>query len=106
VVFHFPSWTWCFTCRSLFLYSLDGDRLFRPALHRAVTVITGPEQFGAITAILIFIFFSHSLRPIEVSAIVIITAGIIMLAVIERRADLKLKALTPATKNMSAASRR
>ena len=53
---------------------------------------------GAITAILIFIFFSHSLRPIEVSAIVIITAGIIMLAVIERRADLKLKALTPADK--------
>lgn len=53
---------------------------------------------GAITAILIFIFFSHSLRAIEASAIVIITVGIIMLAVIERREDLKLKQLTPAEK--------
>lgn len=51
---------------------------------------------GAITAVLIFLFFSHTLRVIEVSAIVFITAGIILLAVIERRSDQELKRLTPA----------
>lgn len=50
---------------------------------------------GAITAILIFIFFSHSLQAIEVSAIVLITAGIMMLALIERKADRKLIPSTP-----------
>ena len=53
---------------------------------------------GAITAVLLFIFFSHTLRAIEVSAIVIITAGIMILAIIERRADQELQALTPADK--------
>jgi drug/metabolite transporter (DMT)-like permease len=38
-----------------------------------------------VTAILIFIFFDHTLNTLESSAIVIITAGIIALAILEKR---------------------
>lgn len=39
---------------------------------------------GAVTSILIFIFFAHELRFLEISAIVIITLGIVALAAIEK----------------------
>lgn len=49
--------------------------------------ISSPVQnsSGAVTAILIFIFFTHKLTVLEISAIIIITAGIIFLAVLEKR---------------------
>lgn len=48
--------------------------------------ISSPVQnsSGAVTAILIFIFFAHSLSILEVSAIIIITSGIVMLAAEEK----------------------
>ena len=49
--------------------------------------ISSPVQnsSGMVTAILIFIFFDHTLNTLESSAIVIITAGIIALAILEKR---------------------
>lgn len=44
---------------------------------------------GAITAILLFIFFTHSLAVIEVVGIVLITGGVIMLAVYERKYEMQ-----------------
>lgn len=38
-----------------------------------------------VTAILVFIFFSHTLKVLESSAIIIITAGIIALAILEKQ---------------------
>ncbi len=48
--------------------------------------ISSPIQnsSGAVTSILIFIFFAHTLSLLEVSAIVIITFGIVALAAVER----------------------
>ncbi len=48
--------------------------------------ISSPVQnsSGAVTSILIFIFFAHTLNFLETSAIVIITSGIVALAVVER----------------------
>ncbi|MDD3109851.1 MAG: hypothetical protein PHH32_04325 [Eubacteriales bacterium] len=49
--------------------------------------ISSPVQnsSGAITSIMIFIFFTHTLSVLEISAIIIITSGIIALAVLEKR---------------------
>lgn len=49
--------------------------------------ISSPIQnsSGAVTAILIFIFFSHTLSLLETGAVIIITLGILLLAVIEKR---------------------
>lgn len=44
---------------------------------------------GAVTAILIYIFFEHSLSIMEVSAIAIITLGIVALAVVEKQKENK-----------------
>jgi drug/metabolite transporter (DMT)-like permease len=48
--------------------------------------ISSPVQnsSGAVTSVLIFIFFAHPLSPLEVSAIFIITAGIVALAALEK----------------------
>lgn len=48
--------------------------------------ISSPVQnsSGAVTAILIYIFFSHTLSYLEISAIAIITLGIVGLAALER----------------------
>ena len=49
--------------------------------------ISSPVQnsSGAITSILIFVFFTHTLSVLEIGAIVIITSGIVVLAVLEKR---------------------
>ena len=49
--------------------------------------ISSPVQnsSGMVTAILVFIFFQHTLRTLETSAIIIITIGIIALAVLEKQ---------------------
>ena len=49
--------------------------------------ISSPVQnsSGAVTSVLIFIFFAHTLSFLETGAIVIITLGIVTLAAIERR---------------------
>ena len=49
--------------------------------------ISSPVQnsSGAVTSILIFIFFTHTLSISEIGAIIIITAGIVALAVLEKR---------------------
>ncbi len=49
--------------------------------------ISSPIQnsSGAVTAILIFVFFSHTLSFLETGAIIIITLGIFLLAVAEKR---------------------
>ena len=51
--------------------------------------ISSPVQnsSGAVTAILIYIFFTHRLSFIEISAIILITVGIVALAFFERRSD-------------------
>jgi drug/metabolite transporter (DMT)-like permease len=51
--------------------------------------ISSPVQnsSGAVTAILIYIFFTHRLSFIEVSAIILITVGIVALSFFERRSD-------------------
>ncbi len=53
--------------------------------------ISSPVQnsSGAVTALLIFVFFTHSLSGLEVAGIITITLGIIVLAVIERGKTLK-----------------
>lgn len=40
---------------------------------------------GMVSAILIFVFFSHTLRLIEISAVILITFGIVALAVLEKK---------------------
>lgn len=45
---------------------------------------------GAITTILLFIFFTHSLSSLEVFGIIIITLGVIGLAILEKRAENEL----------------
>jgi len=49
--------------------------------------ISSPIQnsSGAVTAILIFVFFSHTLSLLETGAVIIITLGIFLLAVAEKR---------------------
>ncbi len=42
---------------------------------------------GAITAILLFIFFPHELGPLHIAGVVIITLGVIGLAVLEKKAE-------------------
>ncbi|GIP52626.1 DMT family transporter [Paenibacillus vini] len=51
--------------------------------------IASPVQnsSGAVTTILLFLFFTHSLNTLEVTGIVIITLGVIGLAVLEKRAE-------------------
>ncbi len=48
--------------------------------------ISSPIQnsSGAVTSILIFVFFAHTLSLLETSAIIVITSGIVALAVLER----------------------
>ncbi len=62
--------------------------------------ISSPIQnsSGAVTAILIFLVFGTRLRGIEVSSIVIITVGILALAVLERYYDQDAKALSAGDK--------
>ena len=49
--------------------------------------ISSPVQnsSGMVTAILVFIFFSHTLKVLESIAVIIITAGIIALAILEKQ---------------------
>ena len=49
--------------------------------------ISSPVQnsSGAVATILIFVFFAHTLSILEISAIIIITLGIVALAVVEKR---------------------
>ncbi|MEA4921171.1 MAG: EamA family transporter [Clostridiaceae bacterium] len=51
--------------------------------------ISSPIQnsSGAVTSVLIFIFYAHSLSLLEAASIVIITFGIIALAVVEKRSS-------------------
>lgn len=51
--------------------------------------IASPVQnsSGAVTIILLFLFFTHSLNTLEVTGIVIITLGVIGLAVLEKRVE-------------------
>lgn len=51
--------------------------------------IASPVQnsSGAVTSILLFIFFTHSLSILEVFGIAIITAGVVALAVLEKRVE-------------------
>lgn len=51
--------------------------------------IASPVQnsSGAVTSILLFIFFTHSLSLLEVFGIAIITAGVVALAVLEKRVE-------------------
>ena len=51
--------------------------------------ISSPVQnsSGAVTAILIYILFTHRLSFIEISAIILITVGIVALSFFERRSD-------------------
>lgn len=51
--------------------------------------IASPVQnsSGAVTTILLFLFFTHSLNTLEVTGIVIITLGVIGLAVLEKKAE-------------------
>lgn len=44
---------------------------------------------GVITSILLFIFFSYSFKTIEIAGIVLITAGVILLGVLERKYELQ-----------------
>lgn len=44
---------------------------------------------GAVTAILLFIFFTHDLSLIEIMGVVIITCGVIGIAILEKRAEHK-----------------
>lgn len=54
--------------------------------------ISSPVQnsSGAVTSILIFIFFSHALSFLETGAIIIITFGIVALAALEKQDDRSL----------------
>ncbi len=54
--------------------------------------ISSPVQnsSGAVTSILIFIFFTHTLSISEAGAIIIITSGIVALAVLEKHASKRL----------------
>lgn len=51
--------------------------------------ISSPVQnsSGAVTSILIYLFFAHAISKLEVGAIILITAGIITLAVLEKNAS-------------------
>lgn len=51
--------------------------------------IASPVQnsSGAVTSILLFIFFTHSLSVLEVLGIAVITAGVVALAVLEKRVE-------------------
>ncbi|MFL1675874.1 EamA family transporter [Paenibacillus dendritiformis] len=51
--------------------------------------IASPVQnsSGAVTAILLFIFFTHELSIVEILGITIITAGVIGIAILEKRAE-------------------
>lgn len=53
--------------------------------------ISSPIQnsSGVITSILLFIFFSYSFKSLEIIGILIITIGVILLGVLERRYELK-----------------
>lgn len=53
---------------------------------------------GAVTAILIFLVFGATLSGIEISSIVIITVGIMGLAILDRYYDKEAKALSPSEK--------
>ncbi|HEX7056458.1 MAG TPA: EamA family transporter [Bacilli bacterium] len=54
--------------------------------------ISSPVQnsSGAVTAILLFIFFTHHLRTIEVLGITIISLGVVGLAILEKKAENKV----------------
>ena len=60
--------------------------------------ISSPIQnsSGAVTAILIFLFFGTRISVLETSSIVIITLGILGLAILERYYDKSAQALAPA----------
>ncbi|WP_410771263.1 EamA family transporter [Fontibacillus sp. BL9] len=51
--------------------------------------IASPVQnsSGAVTTILLFLFFTHSLNAVEILGITIITAGVVAIAVLEKRAE-------------------
>lgn len=51
--------------------------------------ISSPVQnsSGAVTTILLFIFFTHTLNAIEILGITIITAGVVAIAILEKRAE-------------------
>ncbi|RCX18676.1 putative membrane protein [Fontibacillus phaseoli] len=51
--------------------------------------IASPVQnsSGAVTTILLFLFFTHNLNAVEILGITIITAGVVAIAVLERRAE-------------------
>ncbi len=55
--------------------------------------ISSPVQnsSGVITAILLFIFFEHTLSALEIIGIAMVSFGVIMLAVFERKEELKLQ---------------
>ena len=57
--------------------------------------ISSPVQnsSGAVTAILLFVFFTHTLSGLEITSVVIITGGLVCIAVLERMADKKERAL-------------
>ena len=52
--------------------------------------ISSPVQnsSGVITAILLFVFFEHTLSALEISGIIIVSFGVIMLAVFEKREEM------------------
>lgn len=58
--------------------------------------ISSPIQnsSGAVTSILIFIFFTHSISGLEAAGIVIITVGIILLAALEKKKSMEELSLT------------
>ena len=61
--------------------------IYFPVSFMYILSISSPVQnsSGAITSILIFVFFTHTLSVLEIGAIVIITSGIVVLAVLEKR---------------------
>lgn len=58
--------------------------------------ISSPVQnsSGMITAILVFVFFDHTLKLFETGGVIIITAGIVALAVLEKKASLRTVVLS------------
>lgn len=51
--------------------------------------IASPVQnsSGAVTSVLLFIFFTHTLSALEVLGITVITAGVVAIAILEKRAE-------------------
>ena len=63
--------------------------------------ISSPVQnsSGAVTAILIFLFFAHTLSVLQIGAISLITLGIVLLAAIDKRRAGKSLILSDEDKN-------